>query len=79
MNALGGIAVTTLSGAAAIAEGVTTTTTTHEHQVAPGPGGGVPGVVGVPIGAPPVETGCTTNSKTTTDTKTGELASCYGE
>jgi hypothetical protein len=35
----------------------------------------VPGVVGVHVGAPPVETGCTTKSKTTTDTDTGESAS----
>jgi hypothetical protein len=45
--------------------------------VAPGPRVTVcvPGVVGVHVGAPPVETGCTTKSKTTTDTDTGESAS----
>jgi hypothetical protein len=56
---------------------VTTTTTTHQTENAPGPGVtvGVPGVVGVHVGAPPVETGCTTKSKTTTDTDAGESAS----
>ncbi len=70
-------AILALSGAAAIAEDVTTTTTTHERAVVPGPGVtvGVPGVAGVHVGAPPVETGCTTKSRTTTDTDTGDSAS----
>jgi hypothetical protein len=69
-------AIFALSGAA-IAEDVTSTTTTHENTVAPGPGAtvGVPGVVGVHVGAPPVETGCTTKTRTTTDTDTGDSAS----
>ena len=69
-------AIFALSGAA-IAEDMTTTTTTHERTTVPGPGVtvGVPGVVGVHVGAPPVETGCTTKRKTTTDTDTGDSAS----
>lgn len=63
--------------AGAVAEDVTTTTTTHERQVEPGPGVtvGVPGVVGVHVGGPSVETGCTTHSRTTTDTDTGASSS----
>jgi hypothetical protein len=65
-----------LSGVAAVAEDVTTTTTTHETTTAPGPGVsvGVPGVVGVHVGGPPVETGCTTKRRTTTDNETGDSA-----
>jgi hypothetical protein len=68
-------AIFALSGAA-IAEDMTTTTTTHERTTVPGPGVtvGVPGVVGVHVGAPPVETGCTTKTRTTTDTDTGDSA-----
>jgi hypothetical protein len=71
--AVAGIAA--LSGVA-IADEVTTSTTTHQTETAPGPGVsvGVPGVVGVHVGAPPVETGCTTKRKTTTDTDTGQSA-----
>jgi hypothetical protein len=74
--AIAAAALFALSGAA-IAEDVTTTTTQHETTTVPGPGVtvGVPGVAGVHVGAPPVETGCTTKSKTTTDTDSGELAS----
>ena len=76
--AIAAVAIVALSGAAAIAEDTTTTTTTtHQTETVPGPGVnvGVPGVVGVHVGAPPVETGCTTKSKTTTDNDTGESAS----
>lgn len=64
-------------GIAAIAQDSSTTTTTvHEHQTEPGPGVnvGVPGVVGVHVGGPPVETGCTTKSRTTTDNNSGDSA-----
>jgi hypothetical protein len=69
-------AIMGLSSLAAIAEDVTTTTTTHQTETAPGPGVtvGVPGVVGVRVGAPPVDTGCTTKSRTTTDTDSGNSA-----
>jgi hypothetical protein len=75
--AIAAAAIVALSGAAAIAEDVTTTTTQHETTTVPGPGVtvGVPGVAGVHVGGPPVETGCTTKSKTTTDTDTGDSAS----
>jgi hypothetical protein len=75
--AIAAAAIVALSGAAAIAEDVTNTTTQHETTTAPGPGVtvGVPGVAGVHVGGPPVETGCTTKSKTTTDTDTGDSAS----
>jgi hypothetical protein len=76
-TAIAAAALVALSGVAVMAEDVTTTTTTHETTTAPGPGVtvGVPGVVGVHVGAPPVETGCTTKRKTTTDTDTGDSAS----
>jgi hypothetical protein len=67
-------AVLAFSGACAVAQDVntTTTTTTHEHpEPAPGVTVGVPGVVGVHVGGPSVETGCTTKRSTTTDTDTG--------
>ena len=66
-----------LSGAAVAQDTTTTTTTTREGTTVPGPGVtvGVPGVVGVHVGGPPVETGCTTKSRTTTDNDTGQSAS----
>ncbi len=75
--AVAAAAIVALSGAAAMAQDVTTTTTTHHTETAPGPGVnvGVPGVVGVHVGGPPEERGCTTKSRTTTDTETGDSAS----
>jgi hypothetical protein len=54
-------------------DSTTTTTTVHHDEVAPGPGVtvGVPGVAGVHVGGPPVESGCTTKKSTTTDNDTG--------
>jgi hypothetical protein len=51
----------------------TTTTTVHHNEVAPGPGVtvGVPGVAGVHVGSPSVDSGCTTKKSTTTDNETG--------
>jgi hypothetical protein len=75
--AIAAAACVALSGAAMAQDTTTTTTTTHERTTAPGPGltVGVPGVVGVHVGEPPVDTGCTTKSKTTTDNDTGDSAS----
>jgi hypothetical protein len=58
-----------LFSAAALADDVTTTTTTRTQEPGPGVYVGVPGVVGVQVGAP--STGCTTQQRTTTDTDTG--------
>jgi hypothetical protein len=71
--ALAATAVFAFTAVGALAQDTTTTTTTHENHVEPGPGVnvGVPGVVGVHVGGPSVETGCTTKNKTTTDTETG--------
>jgi hypothetical protein len=76
MNALSKVsivlaAVVSLS-ASAVAQDSTTTTTTTTTQPAPGVFVGVPGVVGVQVGAPPG--GCTTRSSTTTDNDTGASA-----
>jgi hypothetical protein len=67
------VAATLVSSAASFADETTTTTTTEHTKTAPGPGVyvGVPGVAGVHVGAPPVERGCTTESKTKTDEDTG--------
>ena len=77
--AIAAAAIVAFSGAgAAIAQDTTTSTTTvHEHQTDPGPGVtvGVPGVVGVHVGGPPVDTGCTTKTRTDTDNETGDLRS----
>jgi hypothetical protein len=72
MKNIGFVALTAiglLAAAPCYAQDTTTTTTTT--QTAPGPGVfvGVPGVVGVQVGAPPV--GCTTRSSTTTNDDTG--------
>jgi hypothetical protein len=67
-------AVLAFSAAGTFAQDSTTTTTTvHHDEVAPGPGVtvGVPGVAGVHVGGPSVETGCTTKKSTTTDNDTG--------
>ncbi|HEX3936073.1 MAG TPA: hypothetical protein VHX43_01095 [Xanthobacteraceae bacterium] len=75
--ALAAAAIVAFPCAGAIAQDTTTSTTTvHEHQTEPGPGVnvGVPGVVGVHVGGPPVETGCTTKRRTTTDNETGDSA-----
>jgi hypothetical protein len=53
----------------AMAEEVTTKSTTTTTDPAPGVTVGVPGVVGVQIGG---GQGCTTQSKTKTNTETGE-------
>ena len=75
--AIAAAACVALSGAAMAQDTTTTTTTTREGSTVPGPGVtvGVPGVVGVHVGGPPVDTGCTTKSRTTTDTDTGQSAS----
>lgn len=63
------------SAAGTFAQDLTTTTSTtvHHDEGAPAPGVtvGVPGVVGVHVGGPSVETGCTTKRSTTTDNDTG--------
>jgi hypothetical protein len=72
--AVGTAAALTFSVAGTFAQDSTTTTTTvHHDEVAPGPGVtvGVPGVAGVHVGGPSVETGCTTRRSTTTDNDTG--------
>lgn len=65
------VAAALLFSTAAIAQDSTTTTTRTEHT-APGPGVavGVPGVVGVQVGAPSEH--CTTKRRTTTDDETGD-------
>jgi uncharacterized protein YraI len=68
-----GAAGIALFSAAAFADEVTTTTTNSTQQPGPGVYVGVPGVVGVQVGAPP--SGCTTQSRTTTDTNTGDSRS----
>ena len=77
--AIAAAAIVAFSGAGvAIAQDTTTSTTTvHEHQTDPGPGVtvGVPGVVGVHVGGPPVESGCTTKTHTDTDNETGDSRS----
>jgi hypothetical protein len=52
------------------ADEVRSTTTTTTTQPGPGVSVGVPGVVGVQIGAP--ATGCTTRSTTKSNTDTGD-------
>jgi hypothetical protein len=72
--AVGTAAALAFSAAGSMAQDSTTTTTTvHHDEVAPGPGltVGVPGVAGVHVGGPPVESGCTTKRSTTTDNDTG--------
>jgi hypothetical protein len=73
--AAGAAAVLAFSAAGTFAQDSTTTTTTvhHDEQTSPGPGVnvGVPGIVGVHVGGPSVETGCTTKRSTTTDNDTG--------
>jgi hypothetical protein len=73
--AAGAAAVLACSAAGTFAQDSTTTTTTvhHDEQTSPGPGVnvGVPGIVGVHVGGPSVETGCTTKRSTTTDNDTG--------
>jgi hypothetical protein len=64
-----GVAGVALFSAVSFADEVTTTTTQRTTEPGPGVFVGVPGVVGVQVGAPPV--GCTTQSRTTTDTDTG--------
>jgi hypothetical protein len=54
---------------AAMAEEVTTRSTTTTTEPGPGVTVGVPGVVGVQIGS---RQGCTTRSKTQTNTDTGD-------
>jgi hypothetical protein len=66
-------AIFTISAAAA--QDATTTTTTTTHTPAQGAYIGVPGVVGVQVGAPPGGRGCETRSKTVTDQDTGESRS----
>jgi hypothetical protein len=76
--AVGTAAALAFSTASGFAQDTTTTTTTvHHDQTAPGPGVtvGVPGVVGVQVGGPPVDTGCTTKRSTTTDHDTGDSTS----
>lgn len=75
--ALAAATVLAFSAAGAVAEDVTTTTTTHETHTEQGPGVtvGVPGVAGVHVGGPSVETGCTTKRSTTVDTETGDSRS----
>ena len=68
-----GAAGIALFSAAAFADEVTTTTTQRTQDPGPGVYVGVPGVVGVQVGAPP--SGCTTQSRTTTDTNTGDSRS----
>jgi hypothetical protein len=68
-----GAAGVALFSAVAFADDVTTTTTTRTQEPGPGVFVGVPGVVGVQVGAPP--SGCTTQSSTTTDTYTGDSRS----
>jgi hypothetical protein len=72
--AVAAASVLAFSAVGAIADDVTTSTTTHETHTQPGPGVtvGVPGVAGVHVGGPPVESGCTTKRRTTTDTDTGD-------
>lgn len=67
-------AVAMLASGAAVAQDTTTTRTTTT-QTAPGPGiaVGVPGVVGVQVGAP--ATGCTTSHTTKTNEDTGSSVS----
>jgi hypothetical protein len=74
--ALAAAAIVALPCAAIAQDTTTSTTTVHEHQVEQGPGVtvGVPGVAGVHVGGPPVDTGCTTKRRTTTDTDTGDSA-----
>jgi hypothetical protein len=64
-----GAAGIALFSAAAFADEVTTTTTQRAQEPGPGAYVGVPGVVGVQVGEP--SRGCTTHSRTTTDTDTG--------
>jgi hypothetical protein len=75
--AIAAAAIVAFSGAGAAIAQDTTTTTVHEHQVEPGPGVtvGVPGVAGVHVGGPPVDTGCTTKTRTDTDNETGDSRS----
>ena len=58
-----------ISAIPSYADEVRSTTTTTTTQPGPGVSVGVPGVVGVQIGAP--STGCTTRSTTKTNTDTG--------
>ncbi|HEY1747199.1 MAG TPA: hypothetical protein VGG11_10630 [Xanthobacteraceae bacterium] len=73
MKILGKIAIgaagLAMLSAAAFADEVTTTTTQRTREPGPGVYVGVPGVVGVQVGAP--SRGCTTQNRTTTDTDTG--------
>jgi hypothetical protein len=72
--AIGTAAALAFSAAGTFAQDSTTTTTTvHHDEVAPAPGVtvGVPGIVGVHVGGPSVETGCTTKRSTTTNNDTG--------
>jgi hypothetical protein len=62
-----------ISAGPTIADEVTTTTTTTQPAPAPGVSVGVPGVGGVQVGPP--ASGCTTRSKTKTDTETGDSKS----
>jgi hypothetical protein len=75
--ALAATAMFAFTAVGALAQDTTTTTTTHENQTEPGSGVnvGVPGIVGVHVGGPSVETGCTTKSRTTTDTENGDSKS----
>ena len=77
--AFGTAAALAFSAAGTLAQYNTTTTTTtvHHDEVSPGPGVtvGVPGVAGVHVGAPPVQTGCTTKRTTSTDHDTGKSTS----
>ncbi len=69
-------AIMLLSSAASLAQETTTTTTTRHRETAAGPGltVGVPGVVGVHVGAP-ATAGCTTHKSTTTNEDTGNSRS----
>jgi hypothetical protein len=64
-----GAAGIALFSAAAFADEVTTTTTQRAQEPGPGVYVGVPGVVGEP------SRGCTTQSRTTTDTDAGDSRS----
>ena len=68
-----GAAGIALFSAAAFGDEVTTTTTRRTQEPGPGVYVGVPGVVGVQVGEP--SRGCTTQSRTTTNTDTGDSRS----
>jgi hypothetical protein len=73
--AIGVTAALAFSAVGTFAQDSTTTTTTvhHDEHTTSGPGVnvGVPGIVGVHVGGPSVETGCTSKRSTTTDNDTG--------